>query len=189
MNPNWSNTVAGEDKKGDELVFVQKNRIFFYSPISEATALKLNTNLILLDSENLNHQKVYSTDSPPSIFLHINSPGGYVFEALAVVDTIRNCKTKVVSIIEGNAASGAALIAVSCNHRIISPHATMLIHELTSWFGGKYKEWKDQQRNIDLLMFLIKKILLAHAKIPQDLLDGILSHDIYWDAEECKKYG
>ena len=53
------------------------------------------------------------------IYLHINSFGGSVFASLATIDSIRNCKYPVVSIIEGAAASAATLISVVCHERII----------------------------------------------------------------------
>ena len=41
-------------------------------------------------------------DMCPNIYLHINSGGGEVNAALSTVDTIRNNKVPIVSIIEGS---------------------------------------------------------------------------------------
>jgi ATP-dependent protease ClpP protease subunit len=40
-----------------------------------------------------------------------------------------------------------------------------------------------------MLMKKIKNIYRQYTKIPEDKMDEILKHDIWWDAEQCLEYG
>ena len=65
----------------------------------------------------------------------------------------------------------------------------MLIHQLSGGMWGKFSEMKDDMLNSEMLMTKIKSIYQEHAKIPKKVLDDILEHDIWWEAEKCLQYG
>ena len=125
----------------------------------------------------------------PDIKLHINSPGGSLFDGLAAVDYIRKCKVPVHSIIEGAAASAATLISVMAHKRSINKHSYMLIHQLSSASFGKYEELVDDMENNNKLMTAIKNIYFSKTQIPEQIFKDILKRDIYFDSKECLKYG
>ena len=62
------------------------------------------------------------------IYLHINSFGGSLYDAYAALDTIKNLRVPIYSVIEGCAASAGTIISVVCNKRFIGENAHMLIH-------------------------------------------------------------
>ena len=99
----------------------------------------------------------------------------------------------MVSIIEGAAASAATLISVVCHERIIRKNAYMLIHQMSSGFWGKMEEIKDEIINLKKLSKNLKKIYKQHTKLDNKTsdikLNHILKRDIWWDADECLKYG
>mgnify|MGYP001221069415 CR=1 FL=1 len=122
---------------------VVDNHIYYYSSVSKKSALELNIKLREVENKLLkkyndhnNHQEY--------IYLHINSFGGSVFSAFSVIDTIKNMKVPVVSIIEGAAASAATLISVMCDYRIIYKTSYMLIHQLSSGSWGKMNELEEE---------------------------------------------
>jgi ATP-dependent Clp endopeptidase proteolytic subunit ClpP len=164
------------------------NHIYFYSGVNQNSALHLNkeiktvTDTLLMSSTKLSNK-------PPPIYLHINSPGGGVFACLSIIDTIKNNVIPIYSIIEGSAASAATLISVSCDKRYILPNSHMLIHQLSSGYWGKFNEMEDDMENCKNLMVLIKDIYLKTTKLKEDELDEILKHDLWWNAEKCKKTG
>ena len=65
----------------------------------------------------------------------------------------------------------------------------MLIHQLSSGFWGKYAEIEDEKKNCDKLMELIKSIYGEYTKVPEEKIDELLKHDLWWDAETCLEYG
>ena len=143
---------------------VVDNHIYYYSSVSKKSALELNIKLREVENKLLkkyndhnNHQEY--------IYLHINSFGGSVFSAFSVIDTIKNMKVPVVSIIEGAAASAATLISVMCDYRIIYKTSYMLIHQLSSGSWGKMSELEDEMENLKELMNAIRKIYKEHTNI------------------------
>lgn len=132
-----------EESKEEDLIEVINNHIYFYSGVSKKSILNLNKHIRHLNI-NLQDQKNKLNISKIKIFLHINSYGGEVFAALSAIDTIKNSTIAIVSIIEGCAASAATLVSIVCKERHILPNASMLIHQISSGFWGKYFEMKDE---------------------------------------------
>lgn len=175
-----------EDRDLD--VEADDNHIYFYTDVSKESVLSLNKNIAKIEADMLHTGNVLGIPTP-EIKVHINSPGGSLFDGLAAVDYVRRCKAPVHSIIEGAAASAATLISVMAHKRSINKHSYMLIHQLSSGLIGKYEELIDDMENNKALMKAIKQIYLERTKIPENLLKEILKKDLYFDAKQCLKYG
>ena len=109
--------------------------------------------------------------------------------AFSVIDTIKNMKVPVVSIIEGAAASAATLISVMCDYRIIYKTSYMLIHQLSSGSWGKMNELEEEMENLKELMNSIKTIYKENTNIPRGEISEILKHDLWWNADICLAKG
>jgi len=164
------------------------NHIYFYSEVERGKMLELNKKLNELDKELQISSLKLGLDLP-KIYLHINSYGGSIFAGLSTLDTIRNTKCDVITIIEGCAASAGTMISVVGKERYIQKHAYMLIHQLSAGSWGKYSDLVDDMENNTKLMDMIKKLYQEYTKVPQKELDEILKHDLWWDAEKCLEYG
>ena len=176
---------SAADKNKVEMV---DNHIYFYSEVERPKMLDLNKKLRELDIK-LQKQALGQGTDLPKIYLHINSYGGSVFAGMSSLDTVLTTKCDVVTIIEGCAASAGTTLSVVGNERWIHRHAYMLIHQLSSGFWGKYSEIEDEKKNCDKLMELIKSIYGEYTKVPEEKIDELLKHDLWWDAETCLKYG
>jgi len=64
----------------------------------------------------------------PEIRLHVASPGGDVFDGLAVHNALRSHRAKVTVQVDSLAASIASVIAMAGDRIIMSPHSQMMIH-------------------------------------------------------------
>ena len=93
------------------------------------------------------------------------------------------------TIIEGASASAATLMSVVGAKRYIRPHASMLIHQLSSWFGGKLAEIEDDYKNVTQMHETIKEIYKKHTKIRDAELEDMLKHDLWWKADKCLDEG
>ena len=178
--------ISDEDDNLD--VERDDNHIYFYTEVNKSSILELNKTLKLVGSENLHTANVLEIPTP-DIKLHINSPGGSLFDGLAAVDYVRRSKVPVHSIVEGMAASAATLISVMAHKRSINKHSYMLIHQLSAGAIGKFEELMDDMENNKALMEAIKNIYLERTKIPAKMLKEILKKDLYFDANQCLKYG
>ena len=187
-----------ENANSNETVYRQNNHIFFYCNVNTNNILQLNKHIMninrefhIIKSRIDNDNNITLRHDTFKIYLHINSPGGYITDALAGVDTIINSKFPITSIIEGSVASAATFLSIVCSKRQITKHSIMLIHQLSSGYWGTYEQILDDFKNCTYLQKTVKKLYMEYTngKLDKDKLDAYLKRDIYWSAKKCKKLG
>ena len=177
----------------DRNVYRQGNHIYFYDSIDE------ETQMWLMQAMNAAYEEAVVENAKQiarrrgldeNIYLHINSPGGGVLSSLALYDFIKNFQMCCVGIVEGQAASGASILLCACQLREMTENSTVLVHELRRWNYSykKMSQIEDDFENDKFLMGKLKSIYLKETTIPEQEIKNILSHDIYWDVDICKKY-
>ena len=131
------------------------------------------------------------TDPKKDIKLYINSPGGSVYDGMAIYDTMQYITPDVQTIGIGLQASmGAFLLSSGAKgKRFILPHSKVMIHQPSSGTRGKVTDME-----IDLREGLAVKEMLAEllakntgqklAKIKSDM-----ERDYWMSPDEAKKYG
>ena len=167
---------------------VDNNHIYYYEEVTQKSALNLNSKLRDLEQKLLDKNYKHRLHEE-YIYLHICSMGGCVFSAFSIIDTIRNLKVPVVSIIEGNAASAATMISVVCDYRLCHTNSFMLIHELSSGAWGKFSEIELEVENLKNLMKRIKTIYKENTNLTETDLNNMLSNDKWWNSKESRKMG
>lgn len=178
-------------KPKNDNTYFDSNKIRFWDEVNDESCRYLIENIKDVEYRLDELSKSYSIpfENLPSIEIYINSPGGSVHDALAVVDHIQSSKYKFTSIIEGCAASAATIISTVCDERKIYSNAMVLIHELSSGCYGKMFEMNDNMNSLKKLMDIIIKIYTENTNVSVESLKQILKHDIYWTAEEAIKFG
>lgn len=63
------------------------------------------------------------------IRLHVNSPGGEVFDAMAIMNLLDQHPAKVVAVVDGIAASAASFIAAAADELVMGIGAQLMIHD------------------------------------------------------------
>ena len=166
----------------------ENNHIYFHAEVDRGSIFEMIEYLRKCELDNIINAHKLCIDEIP-IYLHINSFGGSIFDAMTGIDAIQSCKVPVYTIIEGSTASAGTLLSVVGTKRFMRPNAYMLIHQLSAGSWGKMAEMEDDFENNKILMDKIKNIYNEHAEIPKKQLAEILKHDLWWDFEKCKSYG
>lgn len=159
-----------------------KDRILFLgSDVNEATANLIVAQLLFLQAE----------DPKKDIYFYINSPGGSVYDALAIYDTMQYITNDVQTVGIGVQASAAAFLLSSGTKgkRFLLPNSTVMIHQPSSGTRGKVT---DQQIDLEeslRIKKLLEEIMARNtgqkpAKIHEDM-----ERDKWLTADEAKKYG
>lgn len=178
-----------DTSNADKTILKENNHIYFHSEVNREAIFELITHIRKAEIENIVLAHKLNSDNDIPIFLHINSFGGSVFDALTAIDVIQSCSIPIYTIIEGATASAGTLMSIVGKKRYIRPNAHMLIHQLSSGFWGKMNEIEDDFANNKQLMEKILDIYKKHASIPRKELNDILKHDLWWDADKCIQYG
>lgn len=85
----------------------------------------------------------------PTIELHISSPGGDVFDGLAILNGIRQHSAHVDVIIDGIAASAASFIAMAGDTIKMSPQAQMMIHDAFGLVIGNSRDMREMAEMLE----------------------------------------
>src|SRR5205814_6831092 len=70
---------------------------------------------------------------------YIDSTGGSVYGALAVVTLLRQRKLKATAVVLGECSSATLLLFAACQKRIVTAHSTLLFHKM-KWQSEKWVE-------------------------------------------------
>lgn len=81
--------------------------------------------------------------------LHISSPGGDVFDGLAILNSLRQHKATVNVTVDGLAASAASFIAMAGDSIKIAPNAMMMIHEASGLVVGNSGDMREMADLLD----------------------------------------
>lgn len=176
------------EKKDSPSIEAVSNHIYFYSHVDTNEVLQLNRKIREVDNSLL-HEAIVQGRDPASIFLHINSYGGRIFDGLAAMDTVLGCRVPVVTIIDGCCASAATFISVVGKMRLIHEHSFMMIHQLSGLTWGKFRDIQDDVTSFTKFMDSIKAIYAKYTSIPVKKIEEILDHDLWIDAKTCVEYG
>ena len=125
-----------------------------------------------------------------NINLHINSPGGSVFAAVAIANTLKNHKAKVTAYIDGLAASAATIITSACDVVKMPKNALFMIHNPLTWAYGNKQELEKTGILLDKVKDSILETYLAKAKDKtKEELSTLMDEEKWFNAEEAKEYG
>ncbi len=123
------------------------------------------------------------------INLHIHSPGGDVFDGIAIYNLLKNHPANVTVYIDGLAASMASVIAMAGNEVIMPENAMMMIHKPWGIQGG---DAEDMRKCADLLDKVENTLIPAYAnktgKTPEELAE-MLSAETWLNGKECVEQG
>lgn len=86
-----------------------------------------------------------------TINLHLNSPGGDVFDGIAIYNALKQHPSTVNIYIDALAASIATVIAMAGSHITMSRHSTMMIHEAFGMALGTSEDMTKMAERLDVV--------------------------------------
>lgn len=155
--------------------------VFLAGPIDDHVANIVVAQLLFLQSE----------DSKKDISLYVNSPGGSVTSALAIIDTMNHIKPDVSTTCVGLAASAGALIlaAGKKGKRFGLPNCEVMIHQPWGGAEGRAADIEITAKQILKTRERLNKMLAAYTGQSISRIEKDVDRDYFMDAEEAKKYG
>jgi len=127
--------------------------------------------------------------APKPIVVHVHSPGGYVEPGIRLMSIFRECRVPVCTLVEGMSASASTFLTVLAPYRVMTAHATCLIHEYAGGVGGKRQDIVAMVENEEKRTALVRDIYLRRTRIREAALDEMLRHDLDLDAAACLRLG
>lgn len=125
----------------------------------------------------------------PVINVHINSPGGSVFEGLAIYNTLAKHKSKVVVNVDGFAASISSIIALAGDEVNIADNGMFMIHNPSMMTFG---ESKDLRKDADILDQIKESLISTYesgTNMSRDSIVEAMDNETWYTADESVKNG
>jgi ATP-dependent Clp protease protease subunit len=124
-----------------------------------------------------------------TVHLRINSPGGDVFAGQAMAQCIREHPAKVVSHIDGVAASAASWVAIAADEVIIAPGAMMMIHRANTITCGNANDLMETAALLEKVdSILVSAYVEATGQEAQQIMDW-MDEETWFSAVEAVQYG
>jgi ATP-dependent Clp protease, proteolytic subunit ClpP len=155
--------------------------IFLGEGVNEQTANVVVAQLLHLANE----------DPDKDIQLYINSPGGSVYDGLAIYDTMQYIKPDVQTIGIGLQASmGAFLLSAGAKgKRFVLPNARVMIHQPSSGTQGKVTDQEISLREALEIKERLATIMSENTGQKLDKIKADMERDFWMSAEAAVKYG
>lgn len=155
--------------------------IFIGEEINEHTANVVVAQLLHLANE----------DPEKDIHLYINSPGGSVYDGLAIYDTMNYIKPDVATYGIGLQASMGALLLSSGakGKRHLLPNARVMIHQPSSGTQGKVTDQEITLREAVELKEKLAAIMTENTGQKLSKVKADMERDFWMSATDAKRYG
>ncbi|HEI9725508.1 Clp protease ClpP [Proteus mirabilis] len=166
---SWFRMQAKEDQTAD---------IYIYDEVGGwgISARRFTEDLISLG--NLSH-----------INLHIHSPGGEVFDGIAIYNQLKNHSATITVYIDGLAASMASVIAMVGDTVIMPKNAMMMIHKPWGVSWGDANDMREYADLLDKLENVLIPAYVAKTGKTTEEITAMLEQETWLDGDECVEHG
>lgn len=119
------------------------------------------------------------------IRLHINTPGGEVFEAVAMLNALRRHDARVVAIVDGIAASAGSFIAAGADELLMGRNSQLMIHDAWGLTIGNAATMRETADLLDHLSDNIADIYAAKAGGSMKVWRDAMLAETWYSADEA----
>lgn len=128
------------------------------------------------------------------IDLHLNSPGGEIFDGLAIYNALKQNKAEVTVYVDGLAASAASFIAQAGDKVIMARNAQMMIHDGIAMAYGNEQDMLDTAELLSKLSNNIADIYAQAAKprgfeTTMEDFRALMREEVWYDGREAVAAG
>ncbi|UXE39621.1 Clp protease ClpP [Raoultella ornithinolytica] len=123
------------------------------------------------------------------INLHINSPGGDVFDGIAIFNALKHHGAAITVHIDGLAASMASVIAMVGNPVIMPENTMMMIHKPWGFAGGDANDMRDYAELLDKVESVLIPAYAAKTGKSSEEIAAMLEDETWMDGSECVALG
>jgi ATP-dependent protease ClpP protease subunit len=195
----WGMEEENDDKATKKVVLLDEhfvyaigNEIHFTTGVNKTSIQALIKQIMEMIMEH--KKKTIGDPDKLEIVIIVDSPGGSVSSVLKFCDFLDMCRVKFpfvtfTSVISGSAASAGTIMAIYCDKRFMTRHATAMVHELRSGFSDKMQEITSYYKHLTDLHNKLANIYVERTKLAREEVDKIMRAETWYTAEEYKKMG
>lgn len=123
------------------------------------------------------------------IYLRINSPGGDVFDGLAIYNTLLAHPAHVTAQVDGLAASISSVIPMAADEIIMGDNTLMMIHNPWSMVMGDSNVMRKMADTMDTVRGSMVKAYQRHSSLSDEKIAAMMDEETWMSASEALDNG
>lgn len=123
------------------------------------------------------------------IEVQINSPGGDVFDGIAIYNALRTHPATITTRVDGLAASAASLIVQAGDHRVMMQSSQMMIHEAWGGFVGGADDMVEYAKVLDRINDAMADAYSVRSGADRDEILSLMEAETWMSADEAVQLG
>ena len=124
-----------------------------------------------------------------TIHVRINSPGGSVFEGVAIANVLRAHSAKVVTYNDSLCASIATIIFLAGDERHVADNSLFMMHKPSSIVWGTAEEMRQEAEVLDMIEGTLTTTYENNSELSRDEISNMLEAETWLDASQCLEHG
>lgn len=124
-----------------------------------------------------------------TINLRVNSPGGSVFDGVAIMNALRRHPANVIATVDGLAASAASFIVQAADEVIMGPGTELMIHDASNICWGNAADMLEMAGHLDRISGTIAGIYAERAGGTVDEWREAMKAETWYSADEAVAAG
>lgn len=121
--------------------------------------------------------------------VHLASPGGDVFDAIAIYQALRNHKAAITTYVDSLAASAASFIALAGDKRVIAPYGSLMIHDAWGMAVGNASDMAKMSAELEKVSATLAQIYSDRAGGKPDAWRDLMRDETWFNAAEAVEAG
>ncbi len=123
------------------------------------------------------------------IDLRLNSPGGSVFDAVAIYNALQRHEGEITVWIDGIAASAASYVAMAGDEIVMPENAFLMIHDPSGLVMGTAAEMREMAETMDKIAGSIIRGYAARSGRSEEEIAALMAAETWFDAEAAIEAG
>ncbi len=175
------NTPRGERAYDIYSRLLKERIVLLGSEIEAGVANSVVAQLLFLEKEN----------AEKDITMYINSPGGVVYDGLAIIDTMNHIKPDVATICVGKAQSMGTMILINGakGKRLALPNSVIHMHQPLGGAQGQASDIEITAKEILRIKDLLTDMLVDKTGQSKEKVVNDIDRDYFMTAQQAKEYG
>ena len=128
-------------------------------------------------------------DADEAIEFHINSPGGDVYDGIAIMNAIRRHRGPTTSVVDGLAASAASFIALGADEVVMADNSEMMIHDASARAIGNAADMREAAERLDKVSDNIARVYAGKAGGELAEWRDLMRAETWYSAQEARDAG
>lgn len=130
-----------------------------------------------------------SIGAADTLDIYVNSPGGSVFDGVAIYNQLKRHPAQKIVHVDSLAASIASVICMAGDKIVMAPNATMMIHDPWGQCVGTADDMRKNAETMDMIKNTIVDTYVARTGAPRDKVEKWMADETWMTAQDCMDRG